>query len=107
MSRILMLAAVIKLAQAFGRRYWLPIPWLKQKETDSKERTLGSLGFCSAPSLSCAYEWILLFFKSQKKLKGELKLSDPTRNEHMRWWNTPWTLPAETRKSTLSVRRAA
>jgi hypothetical protein len=71
-------ADLITIARAIGWKFWNDFAWLKPEVSGSKT-TFGSLASCSAPGFGRDHEWIILFFKDQKKLEGDLSLSDLNR----------------------------
>ncbi|HSH95463.1 MAG TPA: site-specific DNA-methyltransferase [Roseimicrobium sp.] len=74
---------------------------LTKPEASGKKLALGSLGLSLSPGFSRDHEWVLLFYKNQKKLDGDPSLCDLTREEHLNWRLTTWDIRAETRKEIL------
>jgi DNA modification methylase len=98
-------ADLTAIARACGWKYWNDFAWIKPEVGGSKT-TFGSLASCSAPGFGRDHEWILLFFKDQKKLDGENALCDLTREEHKKWWHTTWNMRPETRRDILATHPA-
>jgi DNA modification methylase len=98
-------ADLTAIARSIGWRYWTDIAWIKPEVSGSKT-TFGSLGQCSAPGWGRDHEWILLFFKDQKKLEGDQSLCDLSRHEHLTWWRTTWDVRPETRRNILAAHPA-
>jgi DNA modification methylase len=95
-------ADLTTIARNCGWKYWMDFAWIKPEVSGSKT-TFGSLASCSAPGFGRDHEWILLFFKDQKKLDGDTALSDLTREEHQQWWHTTWDIRPETRRDILAA----
>ncbi len=95
-------ADLTTIARKCGWKYWMDFAWIKPEVSGSKT-TFGSLASCSAPGFGRDHEWILLFFKDDKKLDGDRALSDLTREEHQEWWHTTWDIRPETRRDILAA----
>jgi DNA modification methylase len=95
-------ADLTTIARACGWKYWMDFAWVKPEVGGSKT-TFGSLASCSAPGWGRDHEWVLLFFKDQKKLYGDNALCDLTREEHKEWWHTTWDVRPETRRDILAT----
>jgi DNA modification methylase len=98
-------ADLTTIARKCGWKYWMDFAWIKPEVGGSKT-TFGSLASCSAPGFGRDHEWILLFFKDDKKLDGDRALSDLGREDHQEWWHTTWDIRPETRRDILATHPA-
>jgi DNA modification methylase len=98
-------ADLIVIARAIGWKFWMDFAWIKPEVSGGKT-TFGSLASCSAPGFGRDHEWIILFFKDQKRLEGDLSLCDLNRDDHQRWWHSTWDVRPETRRDILAAHPA-
>ncbi len=70
------------------------ILWYKQ--TISKRTAWGSWKSPSNPYVVQPYEFVMVFSKEQRKLEGDIKKIDITRNEFIKFSNSFWDIKPET-----------